>query len=91
MIPYSEVAAQAALSGQSLTPMASNAIPPPKPHQQPDRKKEESQSSTSNSTSSWSSMLGLWAWDKTIKKDTTTSVQQPATTQSNVDGTAGKP
>jgi hypothetical protein len=90
----SEVAAAAALNSQSTTPMASNAISPPAPQQLPAPlvgAKEDPKVHTSDSTSSWSSMLGLWAWDKNYKNDVAPGAQKPAPSQSKVDETVGKP
>jgi hypothetical protein len=67
-----EVAAHAALTNQSLTPMASNAITPPSPPQMPAQREAEkdltSPDATTATKSSWSSILGLWAWDNNAKK-----------------------
>jgi hypothetical protein len=56
--------------------MASNAIPTPSPQQIPaqqEAKKEEMKvftngESTGEPKSSWSSMLGFWAWNNGSKK-----------------------
>jgi hypothetical protein len=56
--------------------MASNAIPTPSPQQIPaqhDAKKEETKVFTNGDSigepkSSWSSVLGLWAWNNDSKK-----------------------
>lgn len=93
-ISDSEVAAQAALAGQGLTPMASNVIPPPSPQQisaQKDVKMEETKTPGSESTPSWSSMLGLWAWKNEPKKDLAPEVQKLVSPESAKDQRAGKP
>jgi hypothetical protein len=91
--PGSEVAAQAALTGQSLTPMASNAIPPPSPQRLPvqkDLKTEDTKTPEADSAPSWSSMLGLWAWKKDSKKDVAPEAQKLVSPQSEGDQKAGK-
>jgi hypothetical protein len=88
----SEVAAQAALTGQSLTPMASNAIPPPTPQQIPVQngvKTEEAKTPEADSAPSWSAMLGLWAWKKDSKKVVAPEVRQ-VSPQSGGHPNAGK-
>jgi hypothetical protein len=99
-LPDREVAAAAAAAGHSPAPMASNAIPPPSPHQgtvaqgvKEGGSKEATLKATElqspESTPSWSSMLGLWAWDKNAAK-----VKEPtasAIVQHKVNETAGKP
>jgi len=83
---YREVAAQSALASQSVTPMASNAIPPPSPQSIPtpiEPKKEEA--------SSWSSLLGLWAWKKDAKNESVPAAQKPDTSQEQTEEASGKP
>lgn len=91
----SEVAAASALASQSLTPMATSAIPPPSPHQvtviQHEGKKEETKASVPESTSSWSSMLGLWAWDKNATRTRDAVAQNPVIAQDKTNETTGKP
>lgn len=75
-ICYSEVAAQAALTSEGAKPMASNAIPPPPPQQVPaplEANKDETEAS-----SSWSSLLGMWAWKKDAGKGAPPAAQKPA-------------
>jgi hypothetical protein len=72
----SEVAAQAALTSEGAKPMASNAIPPPPPQQVPaplEANKDETEAS-----SSWSSLLGMWAWKKDAAKGAPPAAQKPA-------------
>jgi hypothetical protein len=79
-----EVAAQAALTSQSVTPMASNAISPPSPQQIPaprEAKEEAPNASAPPSTSSWSSLMGLWAWKKDVTKEVAPVAQTPAQNQ----------
>jgi hypothetical protein len=85
-----DVAAQAALTSQSVTPMGSNAIPPPSPQQipAPREAKEEAPTASQPPTSSWSSLMGLWAWNKDVKKEVAPVAQTAAHNQ--VEG-KGKP
>jgi hypothetical protein len=80
--------------------MASHAIPPPSPHRgtvSQGIKEGRTQESTTEATKaqkpettpSWSSMLGLWAWDKNAAKGT--QPKELASVQSKVDEPAGKP
>lgn len=92
-IPNSEVAA---LKSQSLTPIASNAIAPPSPQNNPNQPKTEGQVSKAaaqQDESSWSSYLGLWAWKKNTGTQVAPEGNAPAPTppQSKVDEKAGKP
>jgi hypothetical protein len=91
--PGREVAATAALTRESLTPMASNAIPPPSSSQVPiqDRDVHGTKASGPESTPSWSSILGLWAWDKNVAQKTKPVAQEPTSEQSKTSETAGKP
>ncbi|KAL5118998.1 hypothetical protein ACEQ8H_003127 [Pleosporales sp. CAS-2024a] len=88
----SEVAAQAALAGQSVAPKASQPILSPlssKTHTGQDIGKEEMQT-TSTSAPSWSSILGLWAWKKRATQDATPEVAPSASTQRTAAGTSSK-
>jgi hypothetical protein len=74
--------------------MAPNAIAPPSPQQtsvQQDIKKENKHPPASELESSWSSMLGLWAWKKSSKENAAAEVQKPASAQSTAPGLSSKP
>ncbi|KAH3984161.1 hypothetical protein HBH92_085220 [Parastagonospora nodorum] len=90
-----EVAAHAALTGQSRTPIPSTTIPPPSPHQIPVQQevvKEDAKASSSEATSSWSSMIGLWAWKKGAKENAAPEGHQTsAPAQSPAEAKPGKP
>ncbi|KAH8708645.1 hypothetical protein GQ44DRAFT_627590 [Phaeosphaeriaceae sp. PMI808] len=88
-----EVAAASHLANQSLTTMETNNIPPLSPEQlyfPQMRREQDTPASATSSASSWSSMLGLWAWKKDNKKESSIA-QKPVSAQKEVDEASGKP
>ncbi|KAF1851924.1 uncharacterized protein K460DRAFT_401923 [Cucurbitaria berberidis CBS 394.84] len=70
------------LNSAGPSPMASSAVPAPAPEQLAARKEDVRASDTS--ASSWSSRLGLWAWNKDAKIG-------PAPAKNNIEEVKGKP
>ncbi|KAH7090568.1 hypothetical protein FB567DRAFT_589954 [Paraphoma chrysanthemicola] len=79
-----EVAAAAAAKGQAPVPITTSAVPAPPLESLPVKHVAAAEETTRPTDSSWSSMLGLWAWKKGAKNSgsqpapETASSQQPA-------------